>query len=182
MQLQYPKSFIQQRIRRIFEVFFYLQNSDDQEETGWLVRKRLLDKLERQLTVVRDHKSKHIRVGNLMCGCQNNAMDRNISEHPQGSPRGGENEIPLGQISWKWTKPCVHGPWRRHAYVKKMQKYTRVKNTSGSYEVPDGIKPDAACRNSSWWDAEPGSPPQHSVPPSWGSRFTWHTQNIWKKD
>ena len=28
-----------------------------------------------------------------MCGCQNNAMD--ISEHPQGNPGVGENEIPI---------------------------------------------------------------------------------------
>ena len=171
-------------LRRIFKVF-YLQNSHDQEETGWLIRKRLLDKLERQLTVRREHKRKHVRVGNPMCGCQNNAMDRNISDTPRWARKVGEwdphldrsigNEPSLASMDYDDDMPM----W------KKRPKYTRFKSTSGSYEVSGGIKSDVARRNSSRWDAGgagPGSPPQRLVPPSWDLRFTWHTQNIWKKD
>ena len=32
---------------------------------------------------------KHVRVGNSMCGFQNNAMDRNMSKHPEEPERVG---------------------------------------------------------------------------------------------
>ena len=53
-----------------------------------------------------------------MCDFQNNAMDWNMNEHPQGSPREGWDEISIKTDQLETNQAL---------YPQKMQKYMRVR-------------------------------------------------------